>query len=1282
MRSLLLMLVISACITTGSEQVQDESVVNKLLEGLVIKIPDKKAGKYELKNIELSDFAVYEFNLTERMLDARRGVVGVNASFAFMLEMDIKHTLLDIRVQITFLNIGPLEVEMVLSNPWEPITTGDAVDANITSLNATLGEYKCKLVWEKIFPAKWVCDDIVKEGVKYFVEHKTEIMETVSTSISSYLMALAANTTSHVVPDPWEVAAVLEEPYEGSPDYISFKNNSVFKAAEFVVNDIYGAVDASGNTALGQAISYYTLSPFDFDITIYNKGGNSVVLKKVLLRDVVISRLYLEPVEDHSMMLSLVMSNASIEAIANVTLTNVIHTYTYNQMVNTTLENVDLTFNVSFMIAANGTMYGELPLGSLPALPDVFDMRSLAAWSTKAIECWVQYPIHGSNVSTLNIQLLGYDLETDLISPALSTDISNLLKIPINFFPNALNAYIHAGLNDTLLTINELMHIFPHLEGPNPCAVGASPTPPPVSSFNFSSSKIIKAVDFFVNDVVGTTGSWGINGWLHAVFSRLNLTRHILIHAPHYIGNITFDIDDVHYVGHPAVTDMSLVTPNGTSMLDSDITVAGMNLSMRLYIAISGADEHDFYDNFTLSISADSFTFQDVLDIVINPERLLNGPINGFSVPGCMKAVLDNFGSPYTLALIDNFGVGLQCIDCQSPQFYEAQDTLHNPVGVQQMNNGVQWLLDQINIIFNKNVTKQWIEDRLKVSRIQCDDDITPSPPEHDDSTDGPMTNTKAYLTIFLFAGGIFVILMVWTPLKYQQRKREVFVESGEILMSKPEHMPLILHPSLPAWLRWGVLVILVGTVALFLTSNTPPQGVGAVVRARLWLGGSLIKINNLFTYALANTIRDMWNGAVYPLSILVLLFSGMWPYTKMAVLIWAWVVPPSVCSPKTRGRILQVVDFAGKWSLIDSFMVIMMMVAFRMHILLPPEQQYLPPKFLVLDVIVTPYWGLFGFMTAAILALIINHIMVMANRHCIDYDESGGKSGGWFADASPAMASERMKLALHCDDEEDQSRMWWRSFSVVGLLVLALGLLLAGVSINIFTFEIKGLAAWALNFQGPGTSNSEYSIINLATGVMEQASINDLFAEYLYLVIAFMMFTVVLPIVQILALLGMWLLPLTLKEQKVMFVANEVIAAWCGLEVFIVVLIAVLMEIGKFADFLIGDSCQPIDAAMTNILQPLGYFTHYDNTCFTVKAKLVEGCWILFAAAIASNAAYLVAWNYAEHLIDARHASQVANCPLRKQLLCNVDSVEEGDADVSASLNGDTINGKVECAE
>lgn len=76
-----------------------------------------------------------------------------------------------------------------------------------------------------------------------------------------------------------------------------------------------------------------------------------------------------------------------------------------------------------------------------------------------------------------------------------------------------------------------------------------------------------------------------------------------------------------------------------------------------------------------------------------------------------------------------------------------------------------------------------------------------------------------------------------------------------------------------------------------------------------------------------------MWNAKVYPLAILIAAFSGIWPYVKLIMMLLCWILPPSKISIKRREKILIFLDTVGKYSLIDGYMLVMMVVSFRYHL-------------------------------------------------------------------------------------------------------------------------------------------------------------------------------------------------------------------------------------------------------------------------------------------------------------------------------------------------------------
>jgi hypothetical protein len=71
------------------------------------------------------------------------------------------------------------------------------------------------------------------------------------------------------------------------------------------------------------------------------------------------------------------------------------------------------------------------------------------------------------------------------------------------------------------------------------------------------------------------------------------------------------------------------------------------------------------------------------------------------------------------------------------------------------------------------------------------------------------------------------------------------------------------------------------------------------------------------------NSIEKAWNGARF-LAIIIVVFSGIWPYAKNIVLVWAWYWPLSV---KNRTTVLTWLLRLSKYTLVDVFAVISVLV-------------------------------------------------------------------------------------------------------------------------------------------------------------------------------------------------------------------------------------------------------------------------------------------------------------------------------------------------------------------
>jgi len=67
--------------------------------------------------------------------------------------------------------------------------------------------------------------------------------------------------------------------------------------------------------------------------------------------------------------------------------------------------------------------------------------------------------------------------------------------------------------------------------------------------------------------------------------------------------------------------------------------------------------------------------------------------------------------------------------------------------------------------------------------------------------------------------------------------------------------------------------------------------------------------------YSLLSSATMMWNKGLYVLAALVIAFSVVFPFAKLATLIW-------VASATALGPALALVERLGKWSMIDVFLV------------------------------------------------------------------------------------------------------------------------------------------------------------------------------------------------------------------------------------------------------------------------------------------------------------------------------------------------------------------------
>merc|ERR1711865_3443 len=127
-----------------------------------------------------------------------------------------------------------------------------------------------------------------------------------------------------------------------------------------------------------------------------------------------------------------------------------------------------------------------------------------------------------------------------------------------------------------------------------------------------------------------------------------------------------------------------------------------------------------------------------------------------------------------------------------------------------------------------------------------------------------------------------------------------------------------------------GPLLVFANAI-LFISSNA---GSGASIFVDISAGGQNLfpSLPPAFDFSLVNTIVEMAQGRVWLLVFVIGFFSGVWPYVKMGMMLACWFIPANKLSVPRRHKLLELLDAFGKWSLVDTYVLVLFVVAFSIN--------------------------------------------------------------------------------------------------------------------------------------------------------------------------------------------------------------------------------------------------------------------------------------------------------------------------------------------------------------
>ena len=510
-------------------------------------------------------------------------------------------------------------------------------------------------------------------------------------------------------------------------------------------------------------------------------------------------------------------------------------------------------------------------------------------------------------------------------------------------------------------------------------------------------------------------------------------------------------------------------------------------------------------------------------------------------------------------------------------------------------------IVDKLLALLSSDATIEKInanlEDTVDNSEYVCTDTINPANVDGGDDGGDKDDSTAIYIVCgvlsFVVIAAVVHYFMygsrddsVW---RFLYKKNVVETYFPDLWLKYRLEDTLMFNPNIHLGFRAFIPIFILATIGLFMYSNA----VYAVdVMVEIDIGEKEETPPPAFSFSLQNTVEDMWNAEVYPLAILIAFFSGAWPYIKLLTMLFSWILPPSIFKLGLRDTSLVALDALGKWSLIDAYVMVMMMVAFHVELNLADG--------LAVIITVVSKTAFFTFITASIFSLIAGHLVLYYHHYVTEMKTAPAED----------MPESIMNRSFPCVSRGTKVKCTSAGkVAFVVVLLITGAAIWFGASIDTFKFEFRGLVGYLMGRD----ADEPYSLVSVGT-TLPDASGKENDPGVMYLQAAYFMFGVGMPLALIFSSIMLWITPLRLKQQQRLLIFAEVCNAWSALDVFVVSIIAALLEIQQFAAFIVGDACDGINEWLEENMDDE---LHGDDKCFDVVAILLDDMWTIATAAV-----------------------------------------------------------------
>lgn len=360
------------------------------------------------------------------------------------------------------------------------------------------------------------------------------------------------------------------------------------------------------------------------------------------------------------------------------------------------------------------------------------------------------------------------------------------------------------------------------------------------------------------------------------------------------------------------------------------------------------------------------------------------------------------------------------------------------------------------------------------------------------------------------------------------------------------------------AWIRYGIPIYLLGVFVLLLVSDLA-SGISAEVHYSF--DGKILRVEELIELNIFTSVRELWRTKSYAIAILITVASICLPYLKLILTMYIWVTPFQREQQSSRKReiAIEILDACSKWSLVDIFVLFIIMVGFRSTI----------ETAINIDVYFEPKSGLSGFVIASIMSLVSSHIMLYLHRKAVyefnQYSKkkkkeqlsvSEGTTDG-FSDVQNNIEKKQTLLSIL---EKKETFIYVLFCSFVSLIFSCVGYFIDTLTFS-YKNELVDMFTKSTSLHKVGT--------NIVKSTSDPNSSNIRFLQTLYIIVS-----IVIPICSIVNHIILYLIPMTVTMQKRVLLLSEINTAWNSIDVIALSFVFAIWQIPKISSGLVETGC------------------------------------------------------------------------------------------------------------